>query len=219
MENSPRIIKRYANRKLYDSVESRYVTLEHVGLMVKEGIEVQIIDNRSKEDITGPTLARLVMNEERVKNSSLPISTLRQLVQSGGELITKRVTQPVSNLRGEAEKTVSNLRGEAEKTVSNLKGEARKNVANFREDVEKSLNKLLTKEREGAEAIRQGARDWLEGAQARLDEAHRHMDEKIAEVRAAIPIVLSNRADLDQLHGRVDALEKILKEKGIDLDT
>ena len=80
------------------------------------------------------------------------------------------------------------------------------------------MNKLLSKEREGAEAIRQGARDWLDGAQARLDEAHRHMDEKISEVRAAIPIVLSNRADLDQLHDRVNALEKILKEKGVDLD-
>ena len=207
MDNSPRVIKRYANRKLYDSVESRYVTLEQVGTMVKAGIEVQIIDNRSKEDITGPTLARLVMNEEKAKNSSLPISTLRQLVQSGGELLSKRVTKPVSNLKGEAEKTVSNLKGEAEKTV-----------ATFREDVEKGLNKLLSKEREGAEAIRQGARDWLEGAQNRLDEANRHLDEKISEMRAAIPIVLSNRADLDQLHARVTLLEKILKEKGIVLD-
>jgi len=218
MDNSPRVIKRYANRKLYDSVESRYVTLEQVGTMVKAGIEVQIIDNRSKEDITGPTLARLVMNEEKAKNSSLPISTLRQLVQSGGELLSKRVTKPVSNLKGEAEKTVSNLKGEAEKTVSNLKGEAEKTVATFREDVEKGLNKLLSKEREGAEAIRQGARDWLEGAQNRLDEANRHLDEKISEMRAAIPIVLSNRADLDQLHARVTLLEKILKEKGIVLD-
>ena len=58
----------------------------------------------------------------------------------------------------------------------------------------------------------------MEGAQARLDEAHRHLDEKVSEMRSAIPIVLSNRADLDQLRARVTLLEKLLRDKGINPD-
>lgn len=194
--NEPRIIKRYANRKLYDSTESRYVTLSEVEQMVRSGVDVQIIDNKSKEDITARTLAQLVMESGRRKEGALPLATLKQLVQSGGELLTKTVTQPVNTLKGEAEKTVAHLK----------------------DDVEKSFSKLVAKEREGAEAIRQSARDWMESAQARMDEAHRHLDEKVSEMRSAIPIVLSNRADLDQLRARVTLLENLLRDKGINPD-
>lgn len=54
-----KVIKRYTNRKLYDTVESRYVTLEEIGEMVKAGAEVRIIDNRTKEDLTSVTLAQI----------------------------------------------------------------------------------------------------------------------------------------------------------------
>ncbi len=55
-----KIIKRYTNRKLYDTVESRYVTLDEIAAMVKAGAEVKIIDNRSKEDLTTVTLAQII---------------------------------------------------------------------------------------------------------------------------------------------------------------
>jgi polyhydroxyalkanoate synthesis repressor PhaR len=72
----PKVIKRYTNRKLYDTVESRYVTLDEVADMVKEGVEVQIIDNRTKEDLTSVTLAQIVFEEEKKKNQ-MPLSVLR----------------------------------------------------------------------------------------------------------------------------------------------
>ena len=102
--NEPRVIKRYANRKLYDSSESRYVTLSEVEQMVRSGVDVQIIDNKTKEDITAKTLAQLVMENERKKDAALPLATLKQLVQSGGELLSKKVTQPVNSLKDETER-------------------------------------------------------------------------------------------------------------------
>ena len=59
-----RKIKRYSNRKLYDMTESRYVTLDEVAHFVQEGDEVQIIDNKTKEDITSVTLAQIVYEQE-----------------------------------------------------------------------------------------------------------------------------------------------------------
>src|SRR6266487_1471937 len=56
----PKIIKRYTNRKLYDTVESRYVTLDEIAEMVKAGTEVKILDNRTKEDLTSVTLAQII---------------------------------------------------------------------------------------------------------------------------------------------------------------
>ena len=61
----PKVIKRYANRKLYDTVESRYVTLEEIAEMVKAGAEVRIVDNRTKDDLTSVTLAQIIFEEER----------------------------------------------------------------------------------------------------------------------------------------------------------
>ena len=59
-KKEPKVIKRYTNRKLYDTVESRYVTLDEIAQMIKAGAEVKIIDNRTKEDLTSVTLAQII---------------------------------------------------------------------------------------------------------------------------------------------------------------
>jgi hypothetical protein len=61
----PKVIKRYTNRKLYDTVESRYVTLDEIAEMIKGGQEVKVVDNRSKEDLTSVTLAQIIFEEEK----------------------------------------------------------------------------------------------------------------------------------------------------------
>ena len=61
----PRLIKRYANRKLYDTRDSRYVTLQQIAEFVRRGDDVQIIDNKSKEDLTNVTLAQIIYEEEK----------------------------------------------------------------------------------------------------------------------------------------------------------
>jgi polyhydroxyalkanoate synthesis repressor PhaR len=92
-ENIPRVIKRYAYRKLYDTRDSRYVTLDQISEMIRRGDEVQVIDNSSKEDLTSVTLAQIVFEEEKRQRSFLPLSALRKIIQTGGESIQDLVSQ------------------------------------------------------------------------------------------------------------------------------
>jgi polyhydroxyalkanoate synthesis repressor PhaR len=81
----PRVIKRYSNRKLYDTLESRYVTLEQVAALVQSGEDIRIVDNQSKEDLTRVTLAHILLANEKKQSRLLPMSTLRSVIESKGE--------------------------------------------------------------------------------------------------------------------------------------
>jgi polyhydroxyalkanoate synthesis repressor PhaR len=94
-----RIIKRYSNRKLYDTKDSRYVTLQQIGEMVRAGEEVQIIDNATKEDKTEVTLALIISEDLKSQPRSVPLGTLRDLIQERGErLLTQLREGPIGRL-------------------------------------------------------------------------------------------------------------------------
>ncbi len=96
-----RIIKRYSNRKLYDTVESRYVTLPQIAELVRKGEDVRIIDNNSKEDLTSVTLAQILYEEERKQSRALPLAALKDLIHTSGEkIITSLREGPVGKLIG-----------------------------------------------------------------------------------------------------------------------
>src|ERR1700751_5439388 len=80
-----RIIKRYANRKLYDTDQSRYVTLDQISEMIRNGDDVKIVDNKTKEDLTTVTLAQIIFEEEKKQRSFLPLGAMRNIIQSGGQ--------------------------------------------------------------------------------------------------------------------------------------
>jgi polyhydroxyalkanoate synthesis repressor PhaR len=82
-----RVVKRYSNRKLYDTKDSRYVTLPQIAVMVRDGQEVQIIDNTTKEDITEVTLAQIIYEEQKEKSRSVPLQTLRDLIHQRTEKV------------------------------------------------------------------------------------------------------------------------------------
>jgi polyhydroxyalkanoate synthesis repressor PhaR len=81
----PVIIKKYANRRLYNTQTSSYVTLDHLCEMVKTGTEFQVIDARSGEDITRSVLTQIIFEEEAKGQSLLPIHFLRQLIRMYGD--------------------------------------------------------------------------------------------------------------------------------------
>ncbi len=96
---SRRVIKRYSNRKLYDTRDSRYVTLLQIAEMVRSGEDVQIIDNTTKEDKTEVTLALAISEELKTKPRSVPLGTLRTLIQQRGEkLLTSLRDGPIGRL-------------------------------------------------------------------------------------------------------------------------
>ncbi len=100
-----RLIKRYANRKLYDTQSSTYVTLDDVESMVRKGAELQIVDQKSGEDITGATLAHIVLEQQKI-NPSFPVSVLRGIIQYGEDffsLIPWSMTQLRQGVRRRSE--------------------------------------------------------------------------------------------------------------------
>ena len=99
-----RVIKRYSNRKLYDTRDSRYVTLLQIAEMVRRGEDVQIIDNTTKEDKTEVTLALAISEELKAKPRSVPLGTLRNLIQERGEkILTSLRDGPIGRLIPEGE--------------------------------------------------------------------------------------------------------------------
>ena len=114
-QREPKIIKRYTNRKLYDTVESRYVTLDEIAEMVKAGVEVRILDNRTKEDLTSVTLAQIIFEEEK-KTSKMNLRTLKDLIRYGGERAAQLVEDTQAELRGRVEA----VRQAAEQRVQTL---------------------------------------------------------------------------------------------------
>ncbi|HVV65821.1 MAG TPA: polyhydroxyalkanoate synthesis repressor PhaR [Rhizomicrobium sp.] len=81
----PIVIKKYANRRLYNTQTSSYVTLDHLCEMVKEGKEFEVRDARTGEDITRQVLTQIIFEEEAKGQSLLPIKFLRQLIRLYGD--------------------------------------------------------------------------------------------------------------------------------------
>jgi polyhydroxyalkanoate synthesis repressor PhaR len=81
----PVVIKKYANRRLYNTQTSSYVTLDHLAAMVKEGTEFEVQDARTGEDITRSVLTQIIFEEEAKGQSLLPIKFLRQLIRFYGD--------------------------------------------------------------------------------------------------------------------------------------
>jgi polyhydroxyalkanoate synthesis repressor PhaR len=74
------VIKKYANRRLYNTASSTYVTLEHLSEMVKEGVDFVVFDAKTNEDITRSVLTQIIFDEESRGQNLLPIQFLRQLI-------------------------------------------------------------------------------------------------------------------------------------------
>ncbi|PIR25368.1 MAG: hypothetical protein COX62_03635 [Deltaproteobacteria bacterium CG_4_10_14_0_2_um_filter_43_8] len=79
-----KIIKRYRNRKLYDTQDSCYVTLEDIAEMIKMGDEVHVVENANGEDITAVTLAQIIFEEQKKKRNELPLDTFIDIIRTGG---------------------------------------------------------------------------------------------------------------------------------------
>ena len=89
MNNSKvKIIKRYQNRKLYDTQQSCYVTLDDIAKMIRTNEEVMVIDNKSKNDITAATLTQIIFEAEKKASQYAPLFTLREIIQNGNGSIS-----------------------------------------------------------------------------------------------------------------------------------
>ena len=105
----PIVIKKYANRRLYNTGTSTYVTLEDLATMVKQGEDFVVFDAKSGEDITRPVLAQIIFEQENKEGQNLlPIAFLRQLIRFYGDsmqmMVPRYLEMSLDSLTREQEK-------------------------------------------------------------------------------------------------------------------
>jgi polyhydroxyalkanoate synthesis repressor PhaR len=83
-----KIIKRYQNRKLYDTQQSCYVTLDDIAKMIRTNEDVMVIDNKTKNDITAATLTQIIFEAEKKASTYAPLFTLREIIQNANGSIS-----------------------------------------------------------------------------------------------------------------------------------
>ena len=188
-----RIIKRYANRKLYDTEHSRYVTLDQISEMIRNGDDVKIVDNKTKEDLTTVTLAQIIFEEEKKQRSFLPLNAMRNIIQSGGEWFAeaqRRVQSilPGKKKDGEDGDPVVEGAAVAEDEATDEAAQKKKNLAALREWVEHSKHRLEewqkqvdSKVRGAIEDIQHAINPW-----AGVNKDVKHLADRIAELEAKL---------------------------------
>lgn len=213
-----RIIKRYANRKLYDTQHSRYVTLEQISEMIRRGDDVKIIDNKSKEDLTSVTLAQIIFEEEKKQKSFLPLQAMRNIIQTGGESITQLVTQ--------AQKKVTNILPRKGKDEDGELVEGEGAMTEEGGGLEAGDITVLAAETEAAGADEEGKRgagglstwrefrEWIVSSQRTIDEWQRKVDGRVRHMVEGISLspFASLHKDVKGLAARIAELEAKLDE-------
>lgn len=192
-----RVIKRYANRKLYDMQESCYITHDEIAGLVREGQEVQIIDKETQEDLTAITLAQILFKQDQHRHRMLPLQTLHTILQSGGDFIQKRIAQPVTALRGEAEERVRHVRrvfrpGETEKT---------------QEDPSVPAGQAP-----GWQVTTESFREWLDNASRAYENLQSTVEDRWSLTINALDHLDDHRKRIRQLEQRVADLEAMLSD-------
>ena len=116
-----KVIKRYQNRKLYDTHQSCYVTLDEIAEMIMRNEDVVVIDNRSKKDITSSTLTQIIFEKQKRSKVTIPVITLRDIIQVGGGTFSGFLSKSVESGAG----VLSRAKADLEKSfgrAENLRG-------------------------------------------------------------------------------------------------
>jgi polyhydroxyalkanoate synthesis repressor PhaR len=82
-----RVIKRYPNRKLYDTEAKQYISLDRIAELIREGQEIHVVDHASREDLTTVTLTQVIFEQEKKQDSELPKTVLTALIRASGDTL------------------------------------------------------------------------------------------------------------------------------------
>jgi polyhydroxyalkanoate synthesis repressor PhaR len=187
----PKVIKRYTNRKLYDTVESRYVTLDEIAQMIKGGAEVKVLDNRTKEDLTSVTLAQIIFEEEK-KRSQMPLGMLREIIRHGGEAVAVFYQDKVGNKLSE--------RLEEMKTRTDA----------LRENIEQKVRGVTSLLRGSDE--KSPVKEVIAAGQTAVEELRAKVDQGMKQALDFGSGAVAQ--ELEKLQRKIEALEKKLEQIG-----
>jgi polyhydroxyalkanoate synthesis repressor PhaR len=179
------LIKRYANRKLYNTQSSRYITLKGIADLLEAGEDVRVIDNESGEDITSITLSQILVDTERA-NRAVPGNLLSGLFQRGGDALYEALSRGVDD---------------ASERLEDFQRTMRK-LLRVRQDGENGSDEPL------AEGNAPRPRDWIAFSPPDLDQLVQRAIERVLKM-----LDLPTRTDIDALNARLDRLTEALGER------
>lgn len=156
-----RLIKRYESRKLYDTEESRYVSLEEIAGWVRQGQEVRVVDNGTNTDVSAQTLTQIILDEGRRGTAFLPSELLHDLVRLGERAVTsgvEHVQQGVDRLMQASIDRLGPVR-RAREEMSRLRSRLEELESSLRDlEVEGVVERAVTEPGEGGAAARAASR-------------------------------------------------------------
>lgn len=176
-----KIIKRYQNRKLYDTEASTYVTLDDITHMIRDGEDVRVIDNKNKKDLTSITFAQIIFEEQKKSREILPLSALKRIIQSGGDsiqgFVEKRIAPGIDALQA------------------------------AQKEVEQKIEKLGAHGKIPAEDGLKLFRELVATSQTRIDELQHNLDERLHLAFDRIRGNATMQKEIDELETKVANLE------------
>lgn len=187
-----RIIKKYQNRKLYDTKDSCYITLDEIAKLIKKGEDVTVIDNKTKNDVTSIILTQILVDQEKSQKSILPLSMLKNIIREGrGSLFDFIQRYVIAGFNSEKDSKV-----EAERYLDKLVS---------RGEITKTESKSLLKELEGTK-------------DQSFDELKKQIDQVITSTLKEISNLPSLESNINEIYSKLQNIETKLSsfEKTMD---
>ncbi len=198
-----RLIKRYGNRKLYDTKASRYVTLDAIAELIRGEEDLRIIDNDTGEDLTAVTFAQIIYEEAKRSEGAPQLPVLRWLIQQGGETLQELLSRV-----GRGREALENVREIAEERMHDV----RDLVLGGEERVRRSGAPPLEKDAEGGGNLPLSfLNELLELPQRQLEQLQQRLD---SQVRSSIERVTNHPAFRQELHRVEENLRTLERQLG-----
>ncbi len=178
------VIKRYPNRKLYDTQAKKYITLEAIEQLIRAGKDVRVLDNETGDDITTLTLSNIILETQKKPGGLLPKFVFTELIQRGGQKMFDVAKGVVGRVFGASPDLERRIRGALDHLV-----EAGRLG---RDQAESVLHAMIHTFSEGKERVESAVGDRFEGVLHRLN--------------------LPTSGDMDRIQGAIDRLESRVKE-------
>jgi polyhydroxyalkanoate synthesis repressor PhaR len=169
-------IKKYINRKMYDTTDKKYVSMDQIARLIKSGEEVSIIDNKTGEDLTAAIVSRLIGQDKKEKGSVVSPRIMMQLLRKGGDTLTdyaKKYTAVWQNALTLAEDEVDKLVGAlvSNKELSRAEGSRLKQeITGYTDSLKSWIGERVDRRiSEALAAMNLASRDQVEALTAKLD--------------------------------------------------
>jgi polyhydroxyalkanoate synthesis repressor PhaR len=204
--STPKIVKRYANRKLYDTERSCYVTLDDIAGMIKAGDEVRVVDNKTGEDLTTVTFAQIIFEAEK-KENFMPLSLLRDLIRDSGDTISEFAREQAERVQARA--------SEIKETAEKLRKDTRETADRIRHDLKDRIETVIGRKGDGEivdVAKPKLIADLVKSSQKAFEDLQKGVEDRLKDGVGAVSRYTHLDKEMDEISKRLAALEQRLEK-------